>query len=95
MDVSANTKEQSGRNLLSSLVLAVAVAEPLMTVPQIYQIWSTHNAAGVSLATWAGYIGAACIWLAYSMKIKDKPLMVSSALWVVTEALVVAGALLY
>ncbi len=80
---------------LHRLVLAVAIAEPLMTIPQIYQIWSTHTAAGVSLVTWFCYISASVVWIAYSVRTKDVPLAVSSVLWFLTELLVIIGTLRY
>ena len=87
------TKYKPARGVLGDAVLAVAIAEPLMTVPQIYQIWSTHVTAGVSLISWLGYIIAAFVWLAYSLKIRDKPLIISSTMWVIAEGLVILGVL--
>jgi uncharacterized protein with PQ loop repeat len=89
------TKPKQPRSMLSMLVLVVAIIEPLTTVPQIYQIWSTHSAAGVSTLTWAGDVVAAIIWLIYGFVQKDKPLIISSALWMIAEGTVVYGTLLY
>jgi uncharacterized protein with PQ loop repeat len=83
------------RGMLSSLVLVVAIVEPLTTVPQIYQIWSSRSASGVSRLTWSGDVVAAAIWLIYGCTQKDKPLIMSSALWIIAEGLVVYGTVLY
>ncbi len=83
------------KQLIRRLVLAVAVIEPAMTLPQIYEIWVKQEAAGVSSVTWALYISAAFIWLLYGLQLKDKPLIISSILWVFAESTVVAGTLLY
>lgn len=80
---------------LTKLVLAMAVIEPLMTIPQIYEIWIKKQTAGVSLLTWSFYILAAIVWLLYGLKIKDKPLMVASTLWVLVEILVVGGLIIH
>lgn len=88
------TKPQQ-KEMLKRSVLVVAIIEPAMTLPQIYEIWFKHQAQGVSATTWGLYIGAATIWLLYGIQLKDKPLIISSALWIVTEAAVVAGTLLY
>lgn len=77
--------------LIQRAVLLVAIIEPLMTIPQIYEVWAKHQVAGVSLWTWSMYIGAAVIWLLYGFQLKDKPLIISSTLWVITEAAVVLG----
>jgi uncharacterized protein with PQ loop repeat len=88
-------KKQHENNVLNKLVLVVAVVEPLMTLPQIYQIWTDKDASGVSAVTWLGYMIAALIWLFYGLKIKDKPIIISSTLWIITEGFVVLGALRY
>ncbi|MBI2009314.1 hypothetical protein HYS84_02790 [Candidatus Saccharibacteria bacterium] len=53
-------------------VLVVAVAEPLSTFPQIYEIWIRHKSEGVSVLSWSLFAIAALIWLLYGLKIKDK-----------------------
>lgn len=75
-------------------VLVVAVAEPLSTFPQIYEIWIRHKSEGVSVLSWSLFAIAALIWLLYGLKIKDKPVIISSALWIITEIAVVLGVLL-
>lgn len=76
-------------------MLLIAILEPAMTLPQIYEIWVNHQAGGVSSLTWGLYIAAAFIWLLYGLQLKDKPLVISSTLWVFTEAAVVIGTVLY
>lgn len=88
------TKKQQ-KQLIRRSVLTIAVIEPAMTLPQIYEIWVKHQAEGVSSITWGLYICAAGIWLLYGIQLKDKPLIVSSSLWIVTEAAVLIGTLLY
>ena len=74
--------------------MVVAVAEPLSTLPQIYEIWIRHKSEGVSVLSWSLFAIAALVWLLYGLKIKDNPVIISSSLWVVTEVVVVAGVLL-
>ncbi len=66
-----------------------------MTVPQVWQIWTTHSTAGVSLLTWSFYLTGAFIWLLYGFKTHDKPIITSSGLWVIMEGAVVAGLLAF
>jgi uncharacterized protein with PQ loop repeat len=88
------TKKQQKR-LIRRSVLAVAIIEPAMTLPQIYEIWIKQRVEGVSTLTWGMYISAAIVWLFYGIQLKDKPLIISSILWIITEAAVVAGTILY
>lgn len=83
------------KQLVERSVLAVAIIEPAMTIPQIYEIFANKQAEGVSGLTWFLYIFAAVIWLLYGIQLKNRPLIVSSILWIVAEATVVTGTLLY
>ena len=74
-------------------MLVFATIEPIATIPQIIQVWSA-NAGGVSLLTWTFYTLTSFIWLAYGIMKKDKPLILSGALWVTSQGLVVLGVLI-
>ena len=73
----------------------MAVAEPLMSLPQVYEVWINHQTAGVSLATWAFLLAASITWLVYSVKVRDFPVIVASVLWTLTESLLVIGLLIF
>lgn len=77
------------------MVLAIAIIEPVMTLPQIYEIWIKQQAEGVSSTTWGLYIFAAIIWLMYGIQLRDRPLIISSFLWIITESAVLVGVLIY
>ena len=75
---------------LARLVLLVAIVEPLMTLPQIIQIYVSHN-TGSSIATWVMYLVSSAIWLVYGIKTRNVPIIVTDIFWVAVEALVVIG----
>jgi uncharacterized protein with PQ loop repeat len=81
-------KKRSG--LIDNLVYVGAVVEPLMTIPQIYDVWVNDMPAG-SLLTWASYFIFGVIWLLYALKYKLKPLIICEILWVSLQGLVVIG----
>ncbi len=83
------------KRLIKRSVLAIAVIEPLMTLPQVYEIYVLKSAEGVSSLTWGLYLIAAVIWLLYGLQLKDKPIIISSVLWLFFEAAVVIGTLMY
>lgn len=58
-------------------------------------IWINKQTEGVSSTSWILYLFAAVIWLLYGLQLKDKPLIISSILWLVMESAVVAGTVLY
>lgn len=72
-----------------------AVIHPLTALPQIYKIYSTQNASGVSLWTWVGFMLLGLIFLAYGIVHKIKPFIVTQVLWFIVDFAVVIGVLLY
>ncbi len=88
-------KRHKGSLLLNRAVLVMAIMEPLMTLPQVYEIWIRHEAAGVSMATWAFFITAAFVWLLYGLQMKNVPIIVSSTLWMLVEGCIVIGLIVY
>lgn len=77
------------------LVLAASVIYPLTTIPQIYEIFSAQSAGNVSLATYAGYMLFAFIFLYYGVSEKLQPVIVLQVLWIIMYVPVVIGILLY
>lgn len=81
--------------LLDNIVYVVSVVLPLTTIPQIYQIWSTHDAQGISLLTWVLYAIFGIPMLLYGIVHKVKPLIIMNCLWLVVYELVIVGTILY
>jgi MtN3 and saliva related transmembrane protein len=88
-------KQSDYNKLLNRSVLAMAVIEPLFTLPQSYNVWVLHETNGVSLATWSFFTFAAIVWLLYGLSIKSLPLIISSTLWTVLQGALVIGLIIY
>src|SRR5580693_9302406 len=80
---------------LDKLTFVVGVIGPFTVLPQIYSIFSTKSAAGVSLTTWALIFIVTFPWILYGVAHKDKSIIVSFSLWEVVNLTVVVGVLLY
>lgn len=79
---------------IDRVVTAVAFIGPLTSLPQIIEIWFVDkSAAGVSILTWSAFVIMAAIWLLYGIVHKQRPIIISNALWIVAQSLIVAGAL--
>lgn len=76
---------------LEKLVYAGAIIEPAMTLPQIYDTWTSGS--GGSLLTWSAYFIFAVVWLLYAIKYRITPLIITELLWVIFQGLVVVGLL--
>jgi uncharacterized protein with PQ loop repeat len=81
--------------VVDRLMGLAAIIHPLMGTPQIYKIYSTRDAIGVSLITWLGFMVLGLIFLAYGLVHRIKPFILTQLLWFVVDFLVVAGIVLY
>ena len=81
--------------LLDRTVYAVGFLGPAMTIPQIYLIFSTHNAVGVSVVSWAAYAAFDVPWVLYGLVHKEPVLVFTYSLWFVVNIIVAFGALMY
>lgn len=80
---------------LDKLTFVVGVIGPFTVLPQIYSIYSTKSAAGVSAVTWALIFIVTFPWILYGLAHKEKSIIVSFTLWEVVNLTVVVGVLLY
>lgn len=80
---------------LETFVLAMGIIEPLFVLPQAYNVWVKQETAGVSLATWVFFTIAAIIWLIYGVSIKNRPIIVSYALYAILNSVLVLGLLIH
>jgi uncharacterized protein with PQ loop repeat len=96
LHIHLSTKDKrQGVTLVDRLMSAAAVVHPLTALPQVYQIYSTHNVSGVSVWTWLGFMLLGAIFLAYGIVHKIKPFIVTQVLWFTIDFLIVFGTLLY
>ncbi len=80
---------------LDRLTFVAGIVGPFTVLPQIFSIFSTHSAAGVSLITWALIFVVTFPWILYGVAHKDKSIIVSFILWEVVNLAVVVGVLMY
>jgi uncharacterized protein with PQ loop repeat len=80
---------------LDKLTFVVGVIGPFTVLPQIYSIFTTHSAVGVSLTTWALIFVVTFPWILYGIAHKEKNIIASFILWEVVNLTVVIGVLMY
>ncbi len=80
---------------VDDLAYIFGIAIPLFTIPQLYEIWSHHNAGNNSLITWGAFSISSLFWLFYGILHKVKPVIISQSLWFILQLLIVIGILLY
>jgi uncharacterized protein with PQ loop repeat len=81
--------------ILDKVTLVIGVIGPFVVVPQIWSIYTTQSATGVSLSTWLLMFIVTLPWIFYGIAHKAKSVVVSFTLWEVANLTVVIGVLLY
>jgi len=89
------TKDEKWKKFLDKIIYFVGISGPIMTIPQVLKVWVEKDAAGVSLISWSWYLATAFIWLGYGIVHKEKPLIITYILWIIIQAILVVGILLY
>jgi uncharacterized protein with PQ loop repeat len=77
--------------VIRRLAYVAGLAGPLAALPQAISIWMTHKADGVSFWSALGLTVVAAIWLAYGVVLRQRPLVVSSLLWLMLDLGIVSG----
>ena len=80
---------------LNVVIMVVATASPLITIPQLSDIYIKKTASGVSSITWLAYVFTATIWFIYGIIHKEKVIIVNGILGVILGATIFLGILIY
>ena len=70
-----------------------AVVTMLMTVPQVWSIWTTSGPTDVSLISWITYLVSSGAWLAYGIQKRDATICFANTGWVAMDVAIIAGIL--
>jgi uncharacterized protein with PQ loop repeat len=81
--------------LIRRLAYLVGLVGPFTALPQVLSIWMTHQAIGISFWSSVGITAIAAFWLAYGLMLREGPIVLSSALWLVLDLAIVAGVVRY
>jgi uncharacterized protein with PQ loop repeat len=88
-------KKQAKPLLVDRLTYVAAILEPLITLPQVYQIFHQRTAAGVSLTSWIGYEALTLVWLWYGIVHKERVIIVYQGLFALFQIAIIVGGIMY
>lgn len=88
------TNKKQKREVLE-VAYFVAVVQPIMVLPQAIQIFANHSARDVSLLTWVMLLIFNTANFVYALVFNIKPIIINNLIWMVVDALVVVGVLIY
>ena len=81
--------------VLDNIVMGASILYPLMSIPQVYNIWFLKDIQGVSLLTWVLFTIFTIPMLIYTIVHKIKPFIVMNILWLTVYAFIIAGILIH
>ena len=84
-------KDAPPQTPLEKLLRFAAVGTMLMTVPQVWSIWTASAVGGVSLISWIAYLLSSVAWLAYGIQKQDAALCFANAGWIGMDLAIIAG----
>ena len=76
---------------LEKLLRFAAVGTMLMTVPQVWSIWTAGDVSGVSLVSWIAYLLSSIAWLTYGIQKQDATICFANAGWIVMDLAIIVG----
>lgn len=80
---------------LDRVTLIAGIVGPFTVIPQVWEIFSSRDASGVSLTAWVLLTLVTLPWIFYGFAHRDKSIIISFILWEVVNIAVVVGILLY
>lgn len=84
-------KDAPPQTLLEKSLRAGAVVTMLMTLPQVWSLWTTSGPTDLSLVSWITYLASSGAWLAYGIQNRDATICFANAGWVAMDVAIIAG----
>lgn len=81
--------------ILDTLTTIAGIVGPIMTMPQIVQIFSTRDAVGVSTLSWLAFSVLDIPFIVYGLVHRDRTITATYIAWFIANAVVAFGAILY
>ncbi len=81
------------KRFLDVFIFVVGFVAPIMTIPQLLNVWYYHMTSGVSVISWGAYAVLDIPWIVYGIVHKEKPIVFAYVLWFIANAGVAVGVL--
>lgn len=80
---------------MDKFIYIICIAAPLFAAPQAWKIWTQHNAGGISLITYTGFMFINVVWVVYGFLHKEKPVILLYCSLFVVNSIITLGRILY
>lgn len=83
------------KRALDRLMYVVALVSPAALLPQVWQIYATHDTTGLAIPTWMLLLGINTLWTIYSVAHREWPLFIATSSMGLLDAIIILGILSY
>ena len=95
LGIARPTRPSLWKKILDRVTLAAGIIGPLMVIPQIYKIYSMHQAIGVSALSWTAFAILDVPFIFYGLAHKERAIVTTYTMFCIANTLVAIGAVLY
>jgi uncharacterized protein with PQ loop repeat len=90
-------RKKAGRfgSILDHAIYCAAIVSPFALLPQVLQLYSTHDVSSLSLPTWLILGCMNSLWLTYGLYHREVPITITNMLLMVLNFATVVGIVLY
>ncbi|PLX21683.1 hypothetical protein C0584_02085 [Candidatus Parcubacteria bacterium] len=93
--INNNRKRRVIKRKYDNFIYVVVFIAPIANIPQLYSIWNTKDASGVSALSWLFFALISLSWLFYGFFHKDMHLIIMNSALITVQFFIFAGALIY
>jgi len=83
------------QNRVDRVMSIAAVLHPLSALPQVLKVYHTHQAAGLSIVMWLGFLCLGFVFLFYGIAHRLKPYILMQILWLITDVAMITSIIKY
>ncbi len=88
-------KHRQQKHFIDSFIYPLALIAPIMTVPQLLDVWTQGKVKEVSVATWGAYAIVSFMWVIYGLFHREKPIILTNLLLFILDSSIVLGVLFH
>lgn len=83
------------KHMFDKFIAVIGLIGPIMTTPQIINVWVYHQVEGLAVASWGTYVMTSSFWLIYGILHKERAIILVNIAWILANVSVVSGILMF
>jgi len=93
--ITGYSEQEKLKKTFDKFIAVVGLIGPIMTTPQIMNVWVYHQVEGLSLVTWSTYVITSSFWLIYGIIHKERAIILVNIAWILSNVSLVVGIIIF